>query len=60
MFKTEEPGLLENWLSLTLLVALLCLIAPLGFVYAVAMSRAFWWFSSGALVASGLFWLLHR
>jgi hypothetical protein len=24
------------------------------------MSRAFWWFSSGALVASGLFWLLHR
>jgi hypothetical protein len=60
MFKTEEPGVFQNWLSLTLLVALLCLIAPLGCVYAVAMSRAFWWFSWGAFVASGLLWLLHR
>jgi uncharacterized membrane protein len=60
MFGTEEPGVFRNWLSLTLLIALLCVIAPLGFVYAIAMSRAFWWFSWGALVASGLLWLLHR
>jgi hypothetical protein len=59
MFKTEESGVFQNWVSLTLLVTLLCLIAPLGFIYAVAMSRAFWWFSWGAFVAFGLLWLLH-
>jgi hypothetical protein len=59
MFKTEESGVFQNWLSLTLLVTLLCLIAPLGFVYAVAMSRAFWWFCWGAFVAFGLLCLLH-
>jgi hypothetical protein len=60
MFKTEEPGVFQSWLALTLLLALLCVIAPLGFLYAVARSRAFWGISSGASVASGLLWLLHR
>jgi amino acid permease len=60
MFKTEEPGVFQNWLSLTLLVALLCVLAPLGFVYAVARSPAFWRFLSGTILTSGVLWLLHR
>jgi len=60
MFKSEARGVVQSWISLTLLVALLCVIAPFGFFYAVARSRAFWWFSWGAFVASSLLWLLHR
>lgn len=60
MFKSEARSVFRSWLSFALLVALLWVIAPLGFVYAVALSRPFWWFSCGAFVASSFLWLLHR
>jgi len=61
MFKSEAPDVFfHSWLSLILLVALLGVVARLGFIYAVAMSRGFWWFSWGAFVAFGLLWLLSR
>ena len=60
MFKAREPGVFQNWLSLTLLVALLCVVAPLGFPLCGRAVARLLGVLSGASVTSGLLWLLHR
>ncbi len=49
----------ENWLALLLLFSLILIFAPLGLLYAILRSRAFWGACFAVLAGCALLWLFR-
>jgi len=60
---TSSRGQESVWLAflnMAALIALLIVLAPLGFSYALLTSRRFWFMAWAFAVGFGLRWLLYR
>ena len=55
----QASGHFENWFALVLLFTLISIFAPLGLLYAILQSRAFWGACFAVIAACALFWLFR-
>jgi hypothetical protein len=53
IFERPQEGAVNQWLSIIAIVIIFVTVAPIGFIYSIAYSRAFLWFGAGVVFTLG-------